>query len=152
MKSLRAKTIRKAALNNKGQSIVEFALVVPLLLILVVGMIEWGIILWTQSAFDDAARAGARAAAVMTDWNTNQQNDTTIVINTVKDDLESLPSILKQNIDSNIIVELIPDPSNIQSIRVSIRKQPYKPVIGSGLIPTPAALSASAEYRYESSL
>jgi Flp pilus assembly protein TadG len=152
MKSPQFKSKMKSLQNDKGQSVVEFALVLPLLLILVVGIIEWGIVLWAQSAFDDATRAGARAASVMTDWDVNRQNDTTAVKNVVKNDLGSLPSIVKQNIDSNIVVELLPDQTNIQSIRVSIDKQPYSPVIASGLIPTPASLSASAEYRYESSL
>ncbi|MEO7987690.1 MAG: TadE/TadG family type IV pilus assembly protein [Gemmatimonadales bacterium] len=50
---------------ERGQSLVEFAMVVPLLLLVVVGIIEFGRA-WNQSqVVTDAARQGARTAAVL---------------------------------------------------------------------------------------
>lgn len=52
--------------NEKGQTLVEFALVLPVLLLLVMGVIQFGIIFSAQIALTNAAREGARAAAVGT--------------------------------------------------------------------------------------
>lgn len=138
--------------NCRGQSLVEFALIVPVLLVFLIGIIEWGCVLWEQAAFTDAIRNACRTAAVMSDWNGNQSGNTTTVKNAVVTNLQTLPAIMKQDIDANIVVELLPNSANIQSIRVSIVDQPYQSVTGLNLIPTPATLSASAEFRYESAL
>jgi Flp pilus assembly protein TadG len=51
--------------NRRGQSLVEFALVVPLLLLMLAGIIEFGRAWnWSQTV-TEAARAGARKAAVL---------------------------------------------------------------------------------------
>ena len=49
--------------NQKGQSFVEFALVLPILLVLVMGVIQFGLILGGNIAVSSAAREGARVAA-----------------------------------------------------------------------------------------
>ncbi len=56
--------------NEKGQSAVEFALILPVLLILILGMIEFGWLLNGQITLNSAAREGARVGAVVT---TNRQ-------------------------------------------------------------------------------
>ena len=50
--------------GRRGQSLVEFALVVPLLLLMVVGVIEFGRAWNMSQVVTDAARQGARTAAV----------------------------------------------------------------------------------------
>lgn len=56
--------INKSSKNKrKGQALVEFALVVPLLLLLILGIIEVGRILFSYSATIAAAREGARYGA-----------------------------------------------------------------------------------------
>ncbi len=50
--------------DEKGQSLVEFALVLPVLLLLVLGLIQFGIIFSSQIAITNAAREGARVASV----------------------------------------------------------------------------------------
>jgi Flp pilus assembly protein TadG len=47
-----------------GATAVEFALVVPMFLILVFGAIEFGRILWAQEALQETAIAGARCVAI----------------------------------------------------------------------------------------
>jgi Flp pilus assembly protein TadG len=56
--------IRRHIQNNRGQSMVEFALVLPLLLLLVFGMIEFGRVFNESLVVTAAAREGARSAAV----------------------------------------------------------------------------------------
>jgi Flp pilus assembly protein TadG len=58
---------RKVALmlkNRNGQSLVEFALVVPLLLLLVIGIAEFGRAWMTRNILTGAAREAVRLAAV----------------------------------------------------------------------------------------
>jgi Flp pilus assembly protein TadG len=50
--------------NNRGQALVEFALVLPVLLLLVVGAMEFGLIINEYLVVTEAAREGARSAAL----------------------------------------------------------------------------------------
>lgn len=49
--------------KRKGQSLVEFALVLPLLIILIVGIAEFGFIFYAYVQVSNAAREGARAGS-----------------------------------------------------------------------------------------
>jgi Flp pilus assembly protein TadG len=50
--------------TQSGQSAVEFALVLPLLLILLLGILEFGLVLYDKAVITNAAREGARAGVV----------------------------------------------------------------------------------------
>lgn len=50
--------------KSDGQSLVEFALILPVLLLLIIGIIEFGWILNGQITLTNAAREGVRAAVV----------------------------------------------------------------------------------------
>jgi Flp pilus assembly protein TadG len=54
----------KKPLCNEGQAMVEFAIVLPLLMMLVFGIIQFGILFNNYMTLTDAVRAGAREAAV----------------------------------------------------------------------------------------
>ncbi|MGE5803468.1 MAG: TadE family protein [Gemmatimonadota bacterium] len=56
--------MRRIAKSVTGQAIVEFALVAPLLLMLVIGVFEFGRAWNVYQVITEAARAGARAAVV----------------------------------------------------------------------------------------
>lgn len=55
---------RKFLKNDNGQAVVEMAIVLPLLLLLILGMIEFGWILNGEITITAAAREGARTAVV----------------------------------------------------------------------------------------
>ena len=55
---------RKLCGNRAGQALVEFALVVPIFLLLVIGVIEFGRAWNLQQTITDASREGARRAVV----------------------------------------------------------------------------------------
>ena len=55
--------------QEKGQNLVEFALILPVFLLLVVGMAEFGRAWMTKNILTGAAREAVRAAAV--DWKAN---------------------------------------------------------------------------------
>jgi Flp pilus assembly protein TadG len=65
---------------------VEFALVLPILLLLLLGIIQFGIVFNNYLAVTDAVRAGARTAAV----SRLDRNRNTTVQNQVKDAAENL--------------------------------------------------------------
>jgi len=50
--------------NERGQAMVEFALVIPIFLMLLLGILQFGIIFNNFITLTDAARAGSRVAAV----------------------------------------------------------------------------------------
>jgi len=51
--------------NQKGAAVVEFALILPLFLALLFGIIEFGLLLFNQQIITNACREGARAGIVM---------------------------------------------------------------------------------------
>ena len=56
--------IRRKFRAQEGQTLVEFALVVPLLLLIVFGIIQFGVAFNDYLSLTDGVRAGARKAAV----------------------------------------------------------------------------------------
>ncbi len=59
-------TRRHRLAERKGQSLVEFALVLPILLLIVVGILEFGLAFRTFQVVTNAAREGARTAVLRT--------------------------------------------------------------------------------------
>jgi Flp pilus assembly protein TadG len=57
--------------SSRGQSLIEFGMVLPFLLVVGFAITEFGRALWTQNVLTEAAGAGARAA-MMADPNTYQ--------------------------------------------------------------------------------
>jgi Flp pilus assembly protein TadG len=57
-------TKRISLRNQQGQSMTEFALVLPILALLLFGVIQFGIVFNNYITLTDAVRAGARKAAV----------------------------------------------------------------------------------------
>lgn len=53
--------------NRRGQGLVEFALILPLFLLLLFGMVEFGRALMTKNILTGAAREAVRKAAVQPD-------------------------------------------------------------------------------------
>lgn len=56
--------VRRAPRSPRGAAALEFALVAPLLLLLLFGIINWGYMLSFRQAISQAAAEGARSAAV----------------------------------------------------------------------------------------
>ena len=51
--------------NEKGAALVEFAIVLPLLLVTIFGVIEWGLYMFNRQVITNAAREGARHGIIM---------------------------------------------------------------------------------------
>jgi Flp pilus assembly protein TadG len=50
--------------RERGAAVVEFAIILPILLLCVLGLIEFARAIWTQATLDHAVQAAARCAAV----------------------------------------------------------------------------------------
>lgn len=50
--------------DRRGQSLVEFALILPILILLMVGLFDLGRVVFTNNSLSDGARQGARIAAI----------------------------------------------------------------------------------------
>ncbi len=50
--------------RSRGQGVAEFALVIPLFLVMLFGIIDLGRVIWANDALANAAREGARYASV----------------------------------------------------------------------------------------
>lgn len=72
----------KALKNQKGQALVEFAIVLPLILLIVLGIVQFGMLLSSYLSLTNAAREGARAGVI---GGTNYD-----IIETVKNTLPTL--------------------------------------------------------------
>ncbi len=56
---------------NRGQSVVEFALVFPVFILIVIGISEFGLYFWTSHVVQNASREGARFAAITSNLEVN---------------------------------------------------------------------------------
>ncbi len=56
--------MHKKAKSDHGQTIIEFAFIIVLFFILIMGIMEFGIVLYNQSVLKDACREGARSGAM----------------------------------------------------------------------------------------
>jgi len=136
----------------KGQALVEFAIILPLLMIIIVGVIEFGFVFWTQSTYVNAVRDAARTSVVIRDWDTNYNARLTEIKYSIINNTDCLPVKSTEYLFEHIYIQLIPNSSNIEKIRVSIIDQPYHPVVGLLDVIIPDSLSVNAEFRYEGSL
>lgn len=65
-------TQRSRTARERGAAAVEFALILPILLILVGGVIDFGRLFYTQIQLSNAARDGVRLAAMGTAYSSSQ--------------------------------------------------------------------------------
>lgn len=80
-------TRRAHTRHERGQTMVEFTLVLPVLLVLLFGIIQFGIAFNNYVALTDAVRAGARTASVSR-FSSTPVADTTNRVKTASGDLD----------------------------------------------------------------
>lgn len=69
------KILRWWGLRGKGQALAEFALVVPVFMLLVGGIIQFGILFWGQNTLTQIVRDAGRYAATVKDCTTAYETD-----------------------------------------------------------------------------
>lgn len=102
---------RSASRGDRGSQVVEFAILVPALLLIIVGIVTFGFVFNAQITVTQAAREGARLAAIC-------GQDTTC-LGTVKTQVETHAPGLSLS-DSQIAVTSCPANSTTASATVTI--------------------------------
>jgi Flp pilus assembly protein TadG len=126
--------------SEKGQVLIEFALVLPLLLLLLFGIIEFGRAFFQKNMTINAAREGARFAAVQTTWNIG------------KITAAAKAPITPESLKTGATVVVVPQskPSTGGSVQVTVTTG-FKTILPRLILPLGAStgISASATMRYE---
>jgi Flp pilus assembly protein TadG len=124
--------------NQQGQSMTEFALVLPILALLLFGVIQFGIVFNNYITLTDAVRAGARKGAVGRHLN----NPGAAVEKTVRD----AATDLKQ---PDLVVNVSPNPSWTANAEVTVNATyPYQ-ISLLGLVVKSGRLSSTTKERVE---
>lgn len=125
-------------LNKKGQSLVELALILPIILLLFLGMVEFSRIFGSYLLITHASREGARLASIgKTDAEVQANVSSKVNIFNVSD----LQVILIPEDDARITGEDV-------RVCVKYKLQIYAPVISS-IVSNPLEMEASTFMRVE---
>lgn len=130
--------------GKRGQSIVEFALVVPVLLLLVFGIMEGGRLLHQTIIVTEAAREGARVAVVNVN-NTNINNTVKTAVNRFGGGLATTITYRNQ---ANASVQN-PVSGGTATVAVTANVQLVSPLISSLVKANPFPVSGTATMRME---
>ena len=110
--------------NKKGQAVVELAIVLPLLILILCGIIDYGWIFTNQNEVDNCAREGARYAII----HATDPDAATSIVNYTK-------SLATLNTASSLIVTVTftntdnPEMGDV-TVAVSNQIQPLTPIAG----------------------
>lgn len=78
--------------SDQGTAVVEFAVVLPLLLVIVFGIVEFSFILYNQAMITNASREGSRAGIIVQTPRKSTGEITTVVNNYLNDYLVNFKS------------------------------------------------------------
>lgn len=126
--------LRRLRKDDRGTAAIEFGLVLPLLMLILVGIIDFGNIYFTRLAMTNAAREGARVGVTMNEANAEGAA------------LAAANAYLDQAGITASVTATTPSQEN-PTVTVTVTIDPYEPLIG--LVPTPSRLSVSTSMRWE---
>ena len=129
------KRIKSIIKEESGQSIVEFALVLPVLMLIVVGIVEFGWLFNGKITLTSAAREGARVAAIV-----KNETTATSAINEAAD----LSGLTVTVIDYDYITG---GPNSVNRVKVSVEGR-MNPLVGL-FISGPVDMESEAFMRME---
>lgn len=126
--------------GNCGQALVEFALILPLLFLLVFGIVEFGRYLFLKNTATNGARQGARVAAVTPKpWDAAKRAAI----------YSAATSLYHGSTPWNPLGDTNPaEPANTGSPVTVTVSMPFNSVVPN-FIPIPNSISASATMRFE---
>ena len=100
------KSIRNKLKREDGQSMVEFALILPVFLLILCGIIDFGWLFYNQLSLNNACREGARYAVV----HTAENADTQAIINHIEN--LSTNVFANDGVDINVTYSAPSDPTS----------------------------------------
>lgn len=132
--------------NQDGVAAMEFALVVPVLLLIVFSTIEYGWYLTQNIVMNNAVSEGARAGVKARDWQTrnrNAEDPKQFARTALKEALWIYEdSVILSHVDVHIILA---DEDGPKRIEVMVTEMPYQPItgyLGSTMLPQTLAAKA----------
>lgn len=136
------KTMRKILKSTRGQSMVEMAIMLPLLLLIFFGIIEFGIMLGSYVLIHDLARDGVRAGVVgASDLAIRTQiKDNAVLLDKNKLDEEDAIVIDPDEVDRKVGDSL--------TVRINYDYDVITPII-SKVVGSPVEMSAQYKMRIE---
>lgn len=151
------RTKRICGMNSAGQALVEMAIILPLLFLLVLGIFEFGRLMYTQNTLTHAARAGARTAVVTpnlapdTSYTGCSSTDPVVQstcqgLDTIKD--KNNISILVQVFSPGATIPKTVNAVTGDSAKVTVTLSGFSSIVPK-LIPLPTTLSGNTAMRYE---
>jgi hypothetical protein len=105
--------------NQKGAALVEFAIVLPMLMLIIFGIIEFSLLLYDKAVITNASREAARAGIVYTMLRPDPNDSTTYTdrVNTNTEDIEKVGTDYCQDYlitfaggDGSLSVDLLSSP------------------------------------------
>ncbi|MDD2335374.1 MAG: TadE/TadG family type IV pilus assembly protein [Geobacteraceae bacterium] len=148
---------RASGLNSTGQALVEMAIIIPLLMLLVMGIFEFGRAMYIKNTLTQAARAGARTAVVTpniidaTGATCGSSGNNTKIYQSVCDSLYS--GINKSDVSIDVTITDLDGSTTLNSgdtaeVKVNLNdfRSKYRIV---PFIPLPDSLTGTTAMRYE---
>ena len=102
--------MKKTKKNEKGQALVELALVLPLLLALLCGIVDFGWIYYNQITLTNAAREGARYAVIHYDPATGWKEDATEKMMSTMVGVKSATALVTDPVEQQITAYVTAEP------------------------------------------
>lgn len=128
--------------GTKGVSAVEFGLILPLLLIILLGVIDYGWVFFVRLNMINAAREGARVGVT----KGTEDDANPVYFQPAKDAAEQY--LASAGLSAAVTVDPpTPHDTNDDSVRVVVTVDPFTPLVG--FVPVPNRMTASAEMRWE---
>jgi Flp pilus assembly protein TadG len=130
--------VRRFAVEQRAASMIEFAIVAPLLFLLVFGIVDFGRAFFLYNNLTNAARDGARVGAVLDIVGSEEQ---------IRESVRARINDAAAGA-ADVQVEYPPAPVNQRTVRVRIVNYPFQPVT-SLAFPNAINLNVTAEFRHE---
>ena len=131
-------SLRRCARSRRGSNAVEFALILPILITLLAGIVEWGWTLNQQMMVVQAAREGARAGV-----STPRDDDPETAAQARV--VQSLNDMGLNGSAATVTVTIVGAyPDELLQVNLAL---PHQPIIG--LVPIPVDLKAALTMRLE---
>ena len=131
-------SLRRCARSRRGSNAVEFALILPILITLLAGIVEWGWTLNQQMMVLQAAREGARAGV-----STPRDDDPETAAQARV--VQSLNDMGLNGSAATVTVSIVGAyPDELLQVNLAL---PHQPIIG--LVPMPVDLKAALTMRLE---
>lgn len=132
----------RRSVGETGQNVIEFALILPLLLLLIVGIMDFGIVFFSYNTIGNATREGARVG---------------VIPGRTAAEIEAAALALATGLDAAALTINVPDvcttapggPNDVVVVEatynVTLMTAPIIQIVGSGTLP----ISASSTMRCE---